>query len=247
MKLIEQLLTKISDGTVEDVRVGAFWTAVAVRVHGELRAGLASTMRSDDHHRGKGHAVVEAGHLTDLPALELAGLARNDRPPATSIGIATLNALLPQQPEKWIDINAEAVIAEHGAGKNVALVGHFPFIPRLREQVGQLWVLEKQPRGDDLPADEAERVIPKADVVAITGTTLINNTFESLITLCQPSARVLVLGPSTPLSPIMFDYGIDLISGTIVEDISAVMAGVGQGANFRQIRQMGVRLVTMQK
>lgn len=247
MKLIEQLLTEISDGTVEDVRVGAFWTAVSVRVHGELRAGLASTMRSDDHHRGKGHAVAQAGHLTDLPTRDLAGLARNGRPPATSIGIAALNALLPRCPEKWIDVNAETVIAEHGAGKNVALVGHFPFIPRLREQVGHLWVLEKQPRGDDLPADEASRVIPQADVVAITGTTLINHTFESLIALCRPSARVLVLGPSTPLSPTMFNYGIDLISGTIVEDIPAVLAGAGQGANFRQIRQMGVRLVTMQE
>ena len=247
MNLINRLLTDISDGTVEDVRVGAYWTAVAIRVHGELRGGLASTMRSDEHHRGKGHAVVQAGHLLNLPARDLADLAQNSRPPATSIGIATLNALLPRQPEKWIDVNAETVIAEHGAGKKVALVGHFPFIPRLREQVGHLWVLEKQPRGDDLPADAAERIIPQADVVAITGTTLINHTFESLIDLCRPSARVLVLGPSTPLSPMLFDYGIDLISGTIVENISAVMTAAGQGANFRQIRQMGVRLVTMQK
>jgi hypothetical protein len=83
--------------------------------------------------------------------------------------------------------------------------------------------------------------------VAITGTTLINNTFEGLIALCRPEALVLVLGPSTPLSPILFDYGVHLLSGSIVEDVEAVLPAVSQGANFRQLRQQGVRLVTMQQ
>jgi uncharacterized protein (DUF4213/DUF364 family) len=112
--------------------------------------------------------------------------------------------------------------------------------------VGTLQVLEQQPQGKDLPAEAASKVIPRADVVAITGTTLINHTFEELMALCRPEALVLVLGPSTPLSPILFDYGVHLLSGSVVEDVEAVLRAVSQGANFRQVHQHGVRLVTMQ-
>ena len=51
--------------------------------------------------------------------------------------------------------NAVEVLMEHGRGKNVALVGHFPFVPRLRLAVGQLWVIEQRPAEGDYPAGEA--------------------------------------------------------------------------------------------
>ena len=63
--------------------------------------------------------------------------------------------------------------------------------------------------------------------------------------LRRPEALVLVLGPSTPLSPALFDYGVHLLSGAVVQDVEAVLRAVSQGANFRQVRRLGVRLVTM--
>jgi uncharacterized protein (DUF4213/DUF364 family) len=164
-----------------------------------------------------------------------------------AIGIAAINALLPRLEELWADLNAEELMVQYGTGKRVALVGHFPFIPRLRALVGTLWVLEQEPRGEDLPAEFAAHVLPQADVIALTGTTLINHTFEALMALRRPEALVLVLGPSTPLSPLLFEYGVHLLSGTVVEDVAAVLRAVSQGANFRQLHQQGVRLVTMQK
>ena len=129
-----------------------------------------------------------------------------------------------------------------GEGKNVALVGHFPFIPQLRQSVGQLWVIEQNPRDDDCPAEAAADLIPQADIVAITSSALINHTLEGLLALCPARATVMLLGPSTPFSPIMFEYGIDIISGTQVVDEAAVLRTVGQGASFRQVE--GVRLLT---
>jgi uncharacterized protein (DUF4213/DUF364 family) len=164
-----------------------------------------------------------------------------------ALGIAAINALLPRHEELWTDLNAEEVIVQHGADKRVALVGHFPFTPRLRQEVGTLWVLEQEPRGEDLPAELATHVLPEADVIAMTGTTLINHTFEELMALRRPEALVLVLGPSTPLSPLLFEHGVHLLSGAVVEDVEAVLRAVSQGANFRQLHQQGVRLVTMQK
>lgn len=246
MTIIDDLLMNLAAGEVRDVRIGAFWTAVVIEVAGQLRCGLASTLRPDCHYHGSGPAIRDAGILLKYSARTLAGLATSESPLEAAIGLAAINALLPRNPELWLDLNAEAVMARYGAGKRVALVGHFPFIPRVRPQVDTLWVLELQPRGEDLPAEAAARVLPQADVVALTGTTLINHTFEELMALRRPDALVLLLGPSTPLSPILFDYGIHLVSGSVVEDIPAVLQAVGQGANFRQVHQRGVRLVTMQ-
>jgi len=248
VSVIDDLLSVISDGRVLDVRVGALMTAAVVEVDGRARCGLASTARDgDDHHYGRGPAVRDAGQLTLYTARELASLVRSESPMEAAIGMATINALLPPQTERWVDLNAVEVIAQHGEGRRVALVGHFPFVPRLRECVGTLWVLEQRPREGDLPAEAAPEIIPQADVLAVTGMTLINHTFDGLMALRRPDATVLVLGPSTPLSPVLFDHGVHFLSGAAVEDIKAVLRAVSQGANFRQLHRQGVRLVTMRK
>jgi uncharacterized protein (DUF4213/DUF364 family) len=85
-------------------------------------------------------------------------------------------------------------------------------------------------------------------VVVITATTLINKTFESLVSLCKIKTKVMVFGPSTPLSPILFDYGVDLLCGTIVIDPKAVMLAFSQGCSSPQIRRAGfTKMITMDK
>jgi uncharacterized protein (DUF4213/DUF364 family) len=243
--VIEGLVRTLQDGSVLDVRVGAFWTAVVVEVAGLRQCGLASTLRDDDHHHSGRPAVRDAGLLTGRRARELAELARSGSALEAAIGMATINALLPRCEEQWTDLNAEEEIARHGTGKRVAVIGHFPFVARLQQGAASLWVLEQRPRGKDLPAEAASAVIPQADVLAISGTTLINHTFEGLMVLRRPDALVVVLGPTTPLSPVLFDFGVHILSGAVVVDIDAVLNVVSQGANFVQVHRQGVRLVTM--
>ncbi len=91
-------------------------------------------------------------------------------------------------------------------------------------------------------AEAAPDLLPCADLVAITSSSLVNGTFDGLLALCPPHATVMLLGPSTPLSPALFDYGVDILSGARVVDEAAVLRTVGQGASFRQVE--GVRLLT---
>ncbi len=246
MSIIDDLIDSLeTDAPVRDVRIGAYWTAVVVEKGDRMQGGLASTLRGEAHHHEKRPPVREAGRLLELSTLDLAALARSDSPVEASVGMAAINALLEVDETACTALNAREVIIEHGAGKRVVIVGHFPFIPRVRQAVEKLWVLEQRPRGDDLPAERAPEVIPQGDVVAITGTALINHTFEDLVALCRPAAYVLVLGGSTPLSPILFNYGVDVIAGTRVIDVVAVSQAVSQGATFRQIP--GKRLLTMQR
>jgi hypothetical protein len=240
MSVIDDLLALLPPEAIalRDVRIGPFWTVVCT----ERGAGLASTQR--DSQTPHGQSLVRwAGDLLDHSAQELAGLLRSGSPMETSLGMAAVNALL-EVDEAWLtDRNASDEIIRRGEGKRVVVVGHFPFIPAVRQAAGHLAVLEIDPGPGELPTEAAVEVIPQAEVVAITGTSLLNRTFDSLIHLCRPNAFVLMLGPTTPLSPVLFDYGVDLIAGTLVVDPAAALMTLSQGAIFRQMR--GVRLVTM--
>jgi len=214
-------------------------------VDGVRRCGLASDpikdFQMDDTLQAK------LSELEMQSARALCELTSGLTPPLTSVGLAAINALLPLHPESWVDRNAGAVIAHKGQGKNVALVGHFPFVPELQRHVGKLDVLELRPRDGDLLASEAPHIIPKADVVAITSMAFVNGTMAGLLALCSPQAYVIVLGPSTPLSSVLFGYGIDMLGGSIVEEIDPVVESIITGNGFWQIKPLGVRLVTMEK
>lgn len=104
---------------------------------------------------------------------------------------------------------------------------------------------QKNPRQGDFGEKEADNLIPKADIVAITGTAFTNNTIEHLLELRNSNAYVIILGDTTPLSPILFDYGVNAISGTMVADKRIAIQCVSQGANFRQIK--GTKRLTMMR
>jgi len=237
MNILDDLLDSLDmDAPVRSILVGAHWTAVCSRF-----CGLASTFTGDKPH---GHAPVrDVGHLHEKSARELAKYARSDNLLEASIGVAAINSLLDVDESRAVEVNAVEMLIEHGRGRNVALVGHFPFIPKLRPAVGQLWVLEQRPVEGEYPTEAAADLIPQADVVAITGSALINHTLDGLLALCRPGALVMALGPSTPLSPVLFDHGVGILSGSKVVDEAAMLRTVGQGATFQQVE--GVRLLTL--
>jgi hypothetical protein len=235
--IVDELIATLpADVAVKSVRVGVHWTAVCSQ-----HCGLASTLTGNQPH---GHDKVrDVGRLHFKSAHELADYARSENLLEASIGVAAINSLLNVDETRVVEINAADVLVQRGHGKHVALVGHFPFISQLRASAGELWVIEQQPAADEYPSEAAVDLIPEAEVVAITGTALINHTLEGLLALCDPKALVMLLGPSTPLSPVLFDHGVSLLSGAQVVDEAAALGTLCQGATFQQMA--GVRLVTL--
>jgi uncharacterized protein (DUF4213/DUF364 family) len=158
--------------------------------------------------------------------------------------MATINSLIDIDESKCVEKNAFEIILEKGKGKNVAIVGHFPWIPKLKGKTRNLWVLEQRLREGDLPAKEADRILPQCDVVGITGTSFINHTLERLLKLCK-DAYILLIGPTSPLSPILFDHGIDAICGSKIIDPGRLIRTISEGATFKEVT--GVRLLTFTK
>jgi uncharacterized protein len=240
MKILDDLISSLRlEAPVKDIRQGFFHTAVFTRY-----CGLAATLPRDAL-RQEGPLVKEPGFLLDKTAGELCCMAYSESLLEAAIGMAAVNSLLEVNLDACEELNAAEMILQKGEGKNVAIVGHFPFLPRVREKAKALWVIEKNPRQGDLLEAEADRFLPQADVVALTGTSLTNHTLPHLLELCKPEAFVIMLGDTVPLSPVLFDYGVHALSGTRVVNAELALRCVSQGANFRQI--LGIQKLTMTK
>ncbi len=239
MQLLSDLIASLKDknNPVQEVLTGAYWTGVVSR-----GCGLASTFRHEGHPHPNG--VKDVGRLTEKSALELAEYARSEYPMEASIGMAAVNSLIEVEEARCIEKNASKILMEKGAGRNVGIVGHFPFIPELKARAKNLWVLEERPQAGDLRPESAGEILPRCDVVGITGTAFINHTIEDLLRWAE-GKFVLLIGPTAPLTPLLFDYGIHVLSGTVVIGKEEAFRCISQGATFREIR--GVRRVTMMK
>lgn len=237
MALLTDLISSIKeDNNVNQVLIGAHWTAVVSKY-----CGLSSTFQDPPPHR----PIENVGRLTQKNALELAQLAKSDTQLEASIGMAALNSLIEVDERRCVELNAFDVLAEQGKEKKIAIVGHFPFIPGLRKLASTLWVLEMNLRPGDLPAEKAEEILPQADVIGITGTAFINHTIDGLLSLCQKDSWIIMIGGTTPLSPVLFDYGVDMVAGSRVTDHRKAISCIGQGATFRQID--GIKHLIMKK
>jgi uncharacterized protein (DUF4213/DUF364 family) len=241
--MYSSILKSLTDYPLKQVLIGRHWTAAVVDKNGAPQCGLASTMYDDYLHPGES-IIPDPALVKSHSALELASWILSEIPLQRSIGCAVINALLPREPESWIDQNAEEAIRERGKGKNIVLIGHFPFASALREEMEDFVVLELNPKGGDIPASAAPHYLPEADLIAITGMTFINHTLEALLKQCNPDAYVLLIGPSTPLTPVLADFGVNLLAGSSVESIPPVLEAIEQGATFRQVHKAGVRLIT---
>lgn len=238
--IVEKLLESIQPGKILQVQVGMSRTAVVAETAAGITCGLAATFNNPHEDHRVRPSVANAGRLLEMSSNDLAALINSASLTEVTIGLATINALLPCVVHFCKQTNGHDNLLEHGRNRNIAMIGHFPFTDLLRSSAKNLWVLELNPKDGDIPADQAPEYLPKADILAITATTIINKTFDSLISYCRPESTVIMLGPSTPLSPVLFQLGISALSGTRVLDVAGTITGIAQGSSIHQLKERGM-------
>ena len=231
--IIDDLVSACGPNTpVDRLFMGCFFSAVSSR-----GCGLSSVLRPK---RGlhEVNPLPSAGDILPAGALDLAALARSDLLLEASIGLASINSLLAPPLDRGTKINAAEVLVSRASGRNVAVIGGFPFAERVRAVANKVDVFELDPipEAGERPTSDVFEYLSEADVVAISGTTLINHTFEGLMKLVAPGAYVMMVGPSTPLTPVLFDWGVHALAGSVVVDQEAAFGTIAQGAVFRQVR-----------
>lgn len=151
-----------------------------------------------------------------------------------SLALAAANSLLPPPPV-CSPLFGQDVLASRGKNKNVAVIGHFPFVDAASHAFAKFWVLELQPLPGDYDASLSDVILPQVDLLAVTATTLLNGTLAGILNLCRPDALVILLGPTTPFAPSLFDCGIDILAGCDCLAPQAALTGVAQNHRFREL------------
>ncbi|MDA3792092.1 MAG: DUF364 domain-containing protein, partial [Elusimicrobia bacterium] len=239
--LINQLLSVAGDYKIKEVIIGTF----DIGVLNTKKCGIATSMR-DFGVKGGHPALKNLGNFESMTTRPLANYLKSDILLEASLGAAALNSSLPEiDEEKLKSINASELVIKHGEGKNVGVIGHFPFIKKLKKRVNKLYVFGKPPLKGELPPEKESLYLPDVDLAVISGTSFINHTFREIMEYVRDDAYVIVLGPSAPLTPVLFDYGVDALCGTIVKSSATLLKYLKHGATFRDLK--GKRLVTITK
>ncbi len=240
-ELYRDLIAQCSSEPVQDVIAGQTWTLVRT----EQSVGLALSPLSP---RGTSPSTPEGHfHLRGKPLIDLAELSLSWDPREAAIGIAAINAAC-NIPERFRDLEeteGQKLLLKKATGKKVGVVGHFPFVEKLRAAGCCVTVFEYQQQEGDLPAAAEEYLLPEQDIVAITGCALTNHSLPRLLELSRP-AWTMLIGPSTPLSVILFDYGVDALAGCIATDPDALAEVVREGGGVHDFRSC-VRFITLRK
>ncbi|MPM39361.1 hypothetical protein SDC9_85994 [bioreactor metagenome] len=87
-----------------------------------------------------------------------------------------------------------------------------------------------------LPLDQMDDYLRRADVLITTGTSISNGSIDKMSGLMKNSARIYIIGPSSPLSPVLFELIPQLkgIFGSIVKS-REILPKIDSGAGTRQL------------
>lgn len=226
-RLVEVLSPRAEGKIVSDVRIGLGYTAVRLD---SGHAGVAWTPKTGS---SSCTHLRAAGTLAGTPAGEILSMLAQKSPAARAVGLATANALLAASPQA--DVSREEVVGSLCITEkdHVAMVGYFaPLIGGLKKSGCRLDIVELNPDHGEgtLPPEEGKAVLAACTVAVVTGTSLINGTFDEVNdALGNPRAAVL-LGPSSPLFMEAFrGTKITHVAGSRVIDSEAVLRVVSEG------------------
>jgi uncharacterized protein len=242
----------LDDISVERATIGLFFTGVKLDTgHAGACATPIKTIPEAVCCPSSAMAMPFPGKLRGKPAREVMKEAASAHGIRRGVGIAAVNALAELCWERRPHPRVELLRGLDAFDANVfrpddrtVVVGAFvPFLKELKRRKQPFLVLEKDPgtlKAEEMPfyrpAETAREVVPEADVLLVTGTTLLNDTLEDLLAWARPEARVTVVGPTVGLLPDAFlARGADYLGGVRITDPDAfldLLAEGGSGYHF---------------
>jgi uncharacterized protein (DUF4213/DUF364 family) len=215
-----------------------------------LMIGVVWTLCQNNHNHGIGLAMSPAsyprnlawsGDLNGKAITDLANWIYSWDPHQASVALAAINSCINIQamPETVgitaISASSNLAVFEHFLPliqhQKVVVIGHYPGIEQYQTQM-ELTVLERQLQPGDLPDSASEFLLPNADWVFLTASSLANKTFPRLATLAS-SAKTVLMGPSLPWIPHWHEFGIDYLAGIEILDANCLQNTVAQGGGMK--------------
>jgi uncharacterized protein len=244
--------SELDEIAVERAVIGLFFTGVKLTTgHAGACATPIKSIPEAVCCPSSAMAMPFPGKMKGKPARDAIKEAFSDHGIRRGVGIAAVNALAElcweRRPHPLVELKRgiDAFDANIFRSDDLAVVvGAFvPFLKELKRRNQPFLVLEKDPdtlKPEELPfyrpAEMAREVVPQADVLLITGTTLLNDTLEDLLSWARPDARVTVVGPTVGLLPDAFlKRGADILGGVCItqpDEFLDLLAEGGSGYHF---------------
>ncbi|WP_078117842.1 Rossmann-like domain-containing protein [Thiosocius teredinicola] len=183
------------------------------------------------------------GEIAGRAAAEVATWVRSWDLYEATVGLAAANALIntpgnalmqsaePVPPGSSANLSVFEYFRPQLNGRKVVVVGRYPGLDNATRGL-DVTVLERNPSGNDLADPAAEFVLPDADWVFLTSTSLINKTFPRLASLAENAVTVM-MGPSTPWLTDWADFGVDFIAGVRPVDTDRAVQIAAEGGGTR--------------
>lgn len=237
---------------IERVAVGLFFTGMKLSTgHVGACATPVKTIPDAVCCPSSTHAMPFPGKMRGRRAADFLDEVERADGIRRAVGIAAMNALAAfcwdRKPHPGVELQSGIDAFDAAAiapGQTVVVVGAFvPFLRELKRRGNPFFVLEQDPatlKADELPfyrhASEFPAVVPQADVLLITGTTLLNDTLDDLLAAARPDACKVVVGPTVGLVPDAYlRRGCDILGSiqvTHADEFLDVLAEGGSGYHF---------------
>lgn len=243
LKLLQEVVPKVDEILVDQIVIGVGYTAVHLTTE---HVGVCFTFQAEvnPHYC---HAHNRAGSLAGANALETAAMAKSWDLSESVIGLATMNALssvvFEKDPKRYC-LSRGNVLDEIKFAKDdlVVMVGNMlPLREEIVNKVKQVYVLERDPMRREngvLPDTASEGILPEADVVIITGTSLANGTVDRLLELSQDAREVAVAGASASVLPDpLFNRGVTVVGGIRALDSRKLLQVIAEGGGTKQLKK----------
>jgi uncharacterized protein (DUF4213/DUF364 family) len=207
MSLLDSIISGLpdSDASVEEVVGGPHAVMIASSSCGLAEAGPEPAGGAGSS-RFVGRPMDDMFHMASSVDRLEAGL-----------GVAAVNAVLSGAIEK---LGFQAYGIPRAGGKSVGLVGDFAFASQLEGLAAEVIRID---------IEQAESLLPRVDIAILPGYTVVDHSLERLLT-ASASCYTIVFGPTTPLSPALFEYGADQLVGAKVENREEVARWIRDGA-----------------
>jgi len=238
MDIYEDLISTVKDDfdtNIANLSISIRWIAVITK-----KLGISITYDNEKHMTG----IEDAGYFKGKKAFELLEYLKTFDTLNVGIGLATLNSLI-KIPEKYEQFNVFDYLLEKSKDKKIVFIGHFEDIEKLKGVAKEIVVIERKPKESDYLDTFQEYLIPESDIVAITGSTFANKSIKRILELSKDKYTI-VFGPSTPLSEVLFDYGVDMIGGIVVKDDNKVFDIISQGGSLEKFKNY-INFITLKR
>lgn len=229
-----------------DYGFGIRYSYVVMEINGKKYIGVVHTLYN--------HMMGKPSPISIDPGKRISQLVSSIDPYRRHIGHCMINAvnqylLAEAGSSRHLLLDRDPLDIIDPRGKKIVFIGDVrPIVDSVKEYAEETIVFEAAPcrRDPAYPPFYYHRVLPRADIVFISGSAVTNDSIDEILSSIRPGATTILIGPSASLpSQPLLGTRITMIASIIIppDKTDTVRQGLIRGAGTRFIAKQGLKYI----